>query len=175
MSGDDEGFLHRWSRLKRGGAEPAEEAPLVPTPSAAPPATQPESPLPPLDALTADSDFAPFMRADIDPQLRADALKKLLHDPRFNVMDGLDVYIDDYSKPDPLPEGWLEKMNQVARLGIFKPQETATPAEGQPVAVTGETAPEDALPAPETQATQESSNGAAEAPLTSKNGVPEGS
>jgi hypothetical protein len=47
-------------------------------------------------------------------------LKTLFQDPRFNVMDGLDVYIDDYSKPDPLPEGWLEKMNQVARLGEYR-------------------------------------------------------
>ena len=35
-------------------------------------------------------------------------------------MDGLDVYIDDYSKPDPLPEGWLGKMKQMARLGDFE-------------------------------------------------------
>ena len=42
--------------------------------------------------------------------------KTLFQDPHYNVMDGLDTYIDDYSKPDPLPEGWLEKMNQVARL-----------------------------------------------------------
>jgi hypothetical protein len=71
------------------------------------------------------------MQPDVDPALRRGALKKLFGDPRFNVMDGLDVYIDDYSKPDPLPEGWLEKMTQVARLGIFRPvqeEETRQPA-----------------------------------------------
>ena len=31
------------------------------------------------------------------------AMKKLFTDPHFNVMDGLDIYIDDYRKPDPLP------------------------------------------------------------------------
>jgi hypothetical protein len=75
--------------------------------------------LPPIESLTPESDFTPFMGAEVDPALRRNALKKLFADPQFNVMDGLDVYIDDYSKPDPLPEGWLEKMNQVARLGIF--------------------------------------------------------
>ena len=73
------------------------------------------------------------MRPDVDAATKRSALKVLLSDPRFNVMDGLDVYIDDYSKPDPLPAGWLEKMNQVARLGIFaeprdEPREPPTEA-----------------------------------------------
>lgn len=76
-----------------------------------------EAPLPPLESLTPDSDFAPFMRKDVDPILRRQALKTLLRDPRHNVMDGLDVYIDDYSKPDPIPTEWLGQLNQMARLG----------------------------------------------------------
>jgi hypothetical protein len=77
-------------------------------------------PLPPVESLTPESDFAAFMRPGVDPSLKRQAFKKLIEDPRYNVMDGLDVYIDDYSKADPLPEGWLEKMNQVRYLGIFK-------------------------------------------------------
>jgi hypothetical protein len=42
-----------------------------------------------------------------------------MRDPRFNVMDGLDVYIDDYSKPDPIPEEWLGQLNMLKRLGSF--------------------------------------------------------
>jgi hypothetical protein len=38
----------------------------------------------------------------VDPAIKRQALKKLFSDPRFNVMDGLDVYIDDYSTPSPL-------------------------------------------------------------------------
>jgi len=30
-------------------------------------------------------------------------------------MDGLDIYIGDYSKPDPLPEGLLDKLANVYR------------------------------------------------------------
>jgi hypothetical protein len=73
--------------------------------------------------LTPESDFTPFMRSEVDPGLRRQALRTLFRDERFNVMDGLDVYIDDYSKPDPIPPEWLGKMNQMARLGDYKPPE----------------------------------------------------
>ena len=78
-------------------------------------------PLPAVESLTSESDFTPFMQPNVDGALRRAALKTLFQDPRFNVMDGLDVYIDDYTKADPLPEGWLEKMNQVAHLGHYQP------------------------------------------------------
>ena len=131
--------------------------------------------LPPLDELSLDSDYRGFFHPKVGEDVKRAALKKLFSDPHFNVMDGLDTYIDDYSKPDPLPEGWLEKMNQVARLGVFQPQEPATAAEGQPVAVAGATAPEEALAAPETHAPRQSSNGAAQAPLLSKSEGSDGS
>jgi len=38
-------------------------------------------------------------------------------------MDGLDIYIDDYGKPDPLPEGWLQLMNQSKTLHLFETAE----------------------------------------------------
>lgn len=127
MSGDD--FLSRWSRRKhlaRKGepveAAPPEPAKPVPRPVQEAAATGPEeTPLPPVETLTPESDFTPFMQPKVDGQMRNRALKTLFQDPHFNVMDGLDVYIDDYSKPDPLPDGWLEKMNQVARLGAYEP------------------------------------------------------
>ena len=118
-------FLSRWSRRKieaRKGAPadpmPAQTAqpapkPAVPVETGAPPEPKTVLELPPIDSLTIDSDFSPFMQAGVDPALKREALRKLVRDPRFNVMDGLDVYIDDYSKPDPLPEGWLEKLNQM--------------------------------------------------------------
>jgi len=70
--------------------------------------------------LTKDSDFSAFVAKDIDPTVQQAAMKKLFSDPHFNVMDGLDIYIDDYSKPDPLPAGMLQKMAQSAMLGLFK-------------------------------------------------------
>ena len=126
MSAKDEGFLARWSRRKiqaktvpsaPAEAPASEDARDAPVPGAAapmPPAAP--QPLPAVESLTADSDFAPFMGADIDPGLKGRALKTLFGDPALYPMDGLDVYIDDYTKPDPLPQGWLEKLNQFANL-----------------------------------------------------------
>jgi hypothetical protein len=71
-----------------------------------------DEPLPPLESLTADSDFRPFMRAGIDAATRNAALKRLFADPAFNVMDGLDVYIDDYGKTEPIPSALLRRLVQ---------------------------------------------------------------
>ena len=147
----DEHFLSRWSRRKSAStagpagptadAVPAQAGTQFPQPTAGVVPTQvgtqspkPDAPapLPPIESLTPESDFSPFMQADVAEHLKRRALKTLFQDPRFNVMDGLDVYIDDYSKPDPLPEGWLEKLNQVARLGEYRApeEETAERPEG---------------------------------------------
>jgi len=136
MSG--ESFFSRWSKRKHASAAgrdaPTEEAVPAPAQTQSPtqathvaatsttPATEP-APLPEVSSLTPESDFTPFMSAEVDAATRRAALKTLFGDPRFNVMDGLDVYIDDYSKPDPLPEGWLDKLEQVKRLGIFREEE----------------------------------------------------
>jgi len=130
MSRDDDNFLSRWSKRKiraRAGKAPDPNPPRVAGPGASPPVIPAQAGtrkgadapvvLPPIDSLTMDSDFTPFLQPGVDPALKREALKKLVRDPRFNVMDGLDVYIDDYSKPDPLPEGWLEKLNQLKNLG----------------------------------------------------------
>ena len=66
------------------------------------PTATPGAALPPIDSLTIDSDFTAFLQPKVEESVKRQALKKLFGDPRFNVMDGLDVYIDDYSKPDPL-------------------------------------------------------------------------
>jgi hypothetical protein len=47
-------------------------------------------------------------------------MKKMFTDPHFNIMDGLDIYIGDYSKPDPLPPGMLERMVQSDMLNLFR-------------------------------------------------------
>jgi hypothetical protein len=52
-------------------------------------------------------------------------MRKLFSDPRFNVMDGLDIYIDDYSKPDPMPEGFLDKLADVYKTLEEKAAEAA--------------------------------------------------
>lgn len=99
-----EEFLSRWSRRK----QQAREQPPEPVP-AAPPAQ--EAPvLPPVEGLNMDSDFRGFLHPKVDESLRRAALNKLFHEPHFNVMDGLDTYIDDYSVSDPIPEAMLKQM-----------------------------------------------------------------
>lgn len=113
-------------------ASPAPDA----APSVVPPATLSEAqpavagaiPLPPLESLTIDSDFSPFMQPGVDEALKRSALRTLLRHPRFNVMDGLDVYIDDYSKPSPL-EPEIARTLMQARY-IFDPPPTRVTAEG---------------------------------------------
>jgi hypothetical protein len=50
-------------------------------------------------------------------------MRKLFADPRYNVMDGMDVYIDDYSKPDPIPPAMLRKMASAGVLKLFEEEE----------------------------------------------------
>lgn len=75
--------------------------------------------------LTPESDFKRFVARDVDPQVRNAAVKKLFADPHFNVMDGLDIYIDDYSQPDPLPLDMLRKMASAQFLNLVAPEEQA--------------------------------------------------
>jgi len=90
---------------------------VVPTPAA-----EPSPALPTLDdvaRLTRESDYAPFVQPGVDARVKNAALKKLFSDPHFNVMDGLDTYIDDYGKPDPIPPAMLRRLNQALSLGLF--------------------------------------------------------
>lgn len=70
-------------------------------------------------ALHKNSDFKPFVARTVPPEVRNAALKKLFGDPHFNVMDGLDTYIDDYSQPDPLPAAMLRQMASAQFLKLF--------------------------------------------------------
>jgi hypothetical protein len=103
-----ENFFSRWSRRKRDAAQ---DVKAVEAESAAPAAApQPETPPPTMDdvaKLDRDADFARFMRRDVDEAVKRSAMKKLFSDPHFNVMDGLDIYIDDYNKFEPLPAAML--------------------------------------------------------------------
>jgi Protein of unknown function (DUF3306) len=73
--------------------------------------------------LTKDSDFKPFMAQNVGVNVRNAAMKKLFADPHFNVMDGLDIYIDDYSKSDPIPEAMLRAMTSTKFLKLFDDEE----------------------------------------------------
>ena len=184
----DETFLSRWSRRKaaelRGVPEhepvavapPAEGAPVALSGEPAEPAPDAPPPLTLEDAakLTPADDFAPFVAHGVDDAVKRAALKKLFADPHFNVMDGLDTYIDDYSQPDPIPPEMLRELRHVAELRLFEPldDEAADVAKtvyfepdaaAAPV-VTGETPPEPAEPPAVAEPAQATPHGAAKPP-----------
>lgn len=155
MAADGEGFLGRWARRKaevRIGQPPAEPPTPAPAPTvlpAVPPGADPselagdaaqdqapaaghapEVPLPTLEdvrALTSSSDFKPFMAQGVPAEVKNAAMKKLFTDPHYNVMDGLDIYIDDYSKADPIPEAMLRNMVSAKVLKLFETAEEEAP------------------------------------------------
>ncbi len=145
-----EGFLGRWSRRKQAvqTGQPVQEPPsaAAAVPAAAAPvsahpvvpaagspsrddspdqtAAMPAPPPPSLEdtqVLTPQSDFRPFMARDVAPEVKNAAMKKLFADPHFNVMDGLDIYIDDYTQPDPLPAAMLRQMASAQFLNLAAP------------------------------------------------------
>jgi hypothetical protein len=81
-----------------------------------------EAPKPTLEdvqQLTPESDYSNFMARGVAPDVKNAAMKKLFTDPHFNVMDRMDVYIDDYSQPDPLPAGMLRQMASAKFLNLL--------------------------------------------------------
>ncbi|BEU95787.1 DUF3306 domain-containing protein [Acidovorax sp. DW039] len=151
-----EGFLGRWSRRKqdvREGKpvqEPERQAVVEPPQPATAPAAGPAlakapvqgtttapaadavaAPPPPtledVQALSRDSDFKPFVGRAVAPEVRNAAMKKLFSDPHFNVMDGLDIYIDDYTQPDPLPASMLRQMVSAQFMGLVQDDKLAEP------------------------------------------------
>ncbi len=73
--------------------------------------------------LTPESDFTGFMARGVAPDVKNAAMKKLFTDPHFNVMDRMDIYIDDYSQPDPLPMAMLRQMASAKTLNLFDDEE----------------------------------------------------
>ncbi|TAG24259.1 MAG: DUF3306 domain-containing protein [Burkholderiales bacterium] len=150
---DDSGFLSRWSQrkqaLRKGEALAEPEKPKIEavldqkpviaginTAQSAPDLVVSQEPVqqeikPPaptmqdVHQLTPQSDFKPFMRTDVAPEVKNAAMKQLFKDPHFNVMDMMDTYVDDYSKPDPLPPEMLRKMAVTQFLGFWKEEEEA--------------------------------------------------
>lgn len=138
-----DGFLSRWSQRKAGKVtlEPATKpnssmlkTVLDAVEEAKPNVDQqntvldqttalPQLTLDDVAKLNHQDDFSVFMQSGVDPDVKRAAMKKLFSDPRYNIMDGLDIYIDDYSKPDPIPPEMLRRLVQSQMLNLFKAEE----------------------------------------------------
>jgi len=166
----DEPFFSRWSRRKAqvrqeaapvpplsepptagaadaavipAGPQVATVAAAVPAEADRPPAAMPvpQPTLDEVDALTPASDFSRFVAPGVDAQVKNAAVKKLFADPHFNVMDGLDTYIDDYGRADPIPKAMLRQMVQARVLGLLDDELEEQPLPTDAVAQAGSPSP----------------------------------
>ncbi|WP_434617860.1 DUF3306 domain-containing protein [Azospirillum sp. B2RO_4] len=171
----DEAFLSRWSRLKRTAVKP-EPAPVDPPPveetaelpvaiaedipvDPAQPDADPEDPLkdlPPIEDLTGESDFTPFLRAEVPEDLHRQALRKLwASDPVYANDDGLKDYADDYASLFTgdvsvktlyrVGKGFLDTLDEVAESEELSP---ATSADVDVVATDDTPSPQPPIPSP---------------------------
>lgn len=166
----EEPFMSRWSRLKarsreqaapdaapvaapdaEAGAAPPQAAEGTP-PQAAPQPTAGQPPeLPDIDLLDEDSDYSAFLAEGVDATLRRKALRKLFHSPKFNVLDGLDDYMGDYTQFEPLGSivtadmrHQIERAARLAEQALGEEAEESAPKGGVDMApVAAEAAPAD--------------------------------
>lgn len=105
-----ESFLRRWSRLNIQSALP------VAAPQSA------------AEAHGPDTDLSALLRPEVERDVRQAALRKFFMSDRYRVMDGLDVYVDDYSSAELLPAELLGRLvHATALLSAGEPeQETST-------------------------------------------------
>lgn len=176
---ESEGFLSRWSRLKREARE--EEAPPLPAEDlAALPAEEPDgngapadsaepafdpASLPPVESLGADSDYTVFLAPEVPQALRLQALRKAwVSDPVIANFRGFAEYDWDCNAPGYgalLPtDRILDMVDNI--LGKEEPKEDEVPnMEETPVAAQGsepEGVPSDVPPTPSaSRAAQQSS------------------
>jgi hypothetical protein len=162
-----DGFLGRWSRRKlevqQGKAveaEPAAEAVPPTQPSAQAPGSEVASanpgatgiasggvsaeplPMPTLEdvkALTSESDFSRFAAPGVAADVKNAAMKKVFSDPHYNIMDRLDVYIDDYSQPDPMPDSMVQQLASVKFLALAAQKAEAEATRDAPAVVNSPT------------------------------------
>lgn len=144
-----EDFVSRWSRRKQQ-ARTEEAKPVEATASPADSEARPPEPLPPVESLTPESDFTPFMQPKVDESLKRAAMKRLFSDPHFNVMDGLDIYIDDYSISEPIPPSMLKDLKQAQNILAWAKEDREKEAERERQQAIAEGREPPAPPIPET-------------------------
>ena len=133
------------------------------------PAPAPALTLADVQALQPDDSFARFVAPDVSPQVRNAAMKKLFADPHYNLMDGLDIYIDDYSIASPLPAATLRQMASAKFLNLFDEDPTEAKA-AAPTAI-GEDA--HTAPAPSVAQSEPAADSAdSQAPLPAQTPAP---
>lgn len=108
-----EEFVSRWSRRKQQAREESQ----LPQPAEAKAQSSEKAPtLPKVEDLGMESDYRDFFHPKVEEKVRRAALKKLFSDPHFSAIDGLDIYLDDYSITEALPAAMLADLKQAQNI-----------------------------------------------------------
>ena len=169
-------FLRRWSRRKQAvarGETPPEPAPPV---APAPVAVADEPPLPDPATLSLADDFSGFLRAKVPEALKRQAMRQLFAQPHFNVVDGLDVYMEDFNALPDLPPAERALLKHAREVLDPTPQQALGPvvaadqpgdeaeidcADAAPETPAEAALPEDSpMPAEDAEAAEDSAEGA---------------
>ncbi len=150
----EQGFLDRWSQRKLETetlAPPPIEAlqpavDTVPVEAPEPPDEQlTDADMPPLESLGEGSDYRGFLSPKVSEALRKAALRKLFRQSRFNVVDGLDDYAEDFTRFEPLGDLVTHEMRRMlerTRKALEESDEVEPSAPPQAVEANTEPAPE---------------------------------
>ncbi len=150
MSGQEGGFLSRWSRLKRQPEPEPEPEPEIeadaPAEAAVPPLAPQACPipgvpeidlsaLPRIEDLTEASDFSLFLRPGIPAALRGAALRRMWSlDPTIRDFIGPADYAWDYNNPAGMPPGFSldigGKLKELLAQAIGERAEEEAPQQG---------------------------------------------
>jgi hypothetical protein len=96
-------FLARWSQRKSDSARQIVDPPPAESPQPEPePQVLTDEDMPPLESLGQDSDYSGFLSPGVSENLRQLALSKLFRSAKFNVVDNMNDYAEDYTKWVPL-------------------------------------------------------------------------
>jgi hypothetical protein len=107
--------------------------------------------LPPLDSIGPDSDVRAFLGRNISPELRRQALRKLFHQPKFNIVCLCAEYAENYNNftpmgaivPHDLKRQLAIQAERLAKRALE--QEAAAAGTGDPTANGGESSADDVL------------------------------
>ena len=175
-SDTEPGFLSRWSRRKRGLDESGQAPPETTqdagpgepetTAGAAPGAPEPEAEvpektdedMPDLETIDDTTDMSDFFSPGVSDELRNQALRRLFHLAKFNVMDGLDDYCGDFRSYQPLGDLVTADMRhrmEVAQRRLAELREPGAADEAQ----TGAAGERGETPEPDTVAESDAGRG----------------
>ena len=149
----EENFVSRWSRRKRlvEGAENDSTQLDNIAPQDGIQSEDVESngktdaDMPPLESLDESSDYSPFFSPKVSETLRKAALRKLFSSARFNIVDGLDDYDEDFRSFQALGDILTAEMRELAERRArrnnevdgeditTKDEESLTNPEGEPI------------------------------------------